>query len=308
MARKKKGNPVHGWVILDKPLGMTSTQAVAQDKRLCQAQKAGHAGTLDPLASGLLPIALGEATKVVSFAMDGTKSYRFTVRWGIETSTDDAESSATQESETRPSEAQIQEILGEFRGEISQIPPQFSAIKVEGERAYDLARDGVDVELDARFVTIDRLELSEVTDGDHAVFETDCGKGTYVRALARDMGRKLGCFGHVVDLRRTRVGSWLECDMIPLDKFEAVSHIAAADKKLEAFIRPVATALDDIPALAVSSADAVRMKRGQPVILRGRDAPVLHGTVFIESRGVPVALAEVRQGAVHPKRVFNMTT
>jgi tRNA pseudouridine55 synthase len=306
--RRKKGNPVHGWIILDKPLGLTSTQAVARVKRLCVAQKAGHGGTLDPLASGLLPIALGEATKVVAYAMDGAKTYRFTIRWGAETDTDDAEGATVETASSRPQRDQIEAALASFRGDISQVPPRYSAIKVDGARAYDMAREGLDVVLEPRLVSISDLRLVAVPDEDHAEFETDCGKGTYVRALARDIGRHLGCFGHVVALRRTRVGPWQECDMITLDKLQGLSHSGAAQEAPNEFLRPVATALDDIPALAVSSADAVRMKRGQPVMLRGRDAPVLQGTVFVESRGVPVALAEVRQGAIHPKRVFNMSS
>jgi len=306
MSRKRKGDPVHGWVILDKPVGTTSTRAVAQVKRLFNAQKAGHAGTLDPLASGMLPIALGEATKVSSFVMDGTKIYRFTVQWGEQTDTDDREGRCVETSQERPTTSDIEAMLHKYTGSIVQVPPRYSAIKVEGERAYDLARSGEDVELSARQIEISRLELVDSPDRDHAVFEAECGKGTYVRALARDFGRDLGCFGHVSALRRTRVGGFCEDDMISLDKLERLSHIAAGLEPIEHFLRPVETALDDIPALAVSSADAARMKQGQPVIMRGRDAPILHGTVYVESHGHPVALAEVKQGALHPRRVFNI--
>jgi tRNA pseudouridine55 synthase len=306
MARRRKGDPVHGWIVLDKPEGMTSTDALARVRRICNAQKAGHGGTLDPLASGILPIALGEATKVVAFAMDRDKTYRFTVRWGEETATDDAEGEVTASSQARPADADIAGVLGRFCGTVSQVPPQYSAIKVDGERAYDLARSGAGAELKARDVIIEALDLVERADADHATFEMRCGKGTYVRAVARDMGRALGCFGHVVALRRTRVGPWGECDTITLEKLQSFGHSAAAEEA-NAYIRPVATVLDDIPALAVSGADALRMKRGQPVLLRGRDAPLLHGIVFVECCGVPVALADVRQGALHPKRVFNMS-
>ncbi len=306
MARKRKGDPVHGWIVLDKPSGMTSTRAVAKVKQLFNAQKAGHAGTLDPLASGLLPVALGEATKTVSFVMEGPKVYRFCVRWGIETDSDDADGRPVATSEERPTRADIETILPAFTGTIVQVPPQYSALKVDGERAYDLAREGETVELAPREVTIARLELIDVPDADHAVFEAECSKGTYVRALARDMGRELGCLGHVSALRRIRVGPFGERDMISLDKVSSLRHSGAGREGLEDLLRPVETALDDIPALAVSSADAARMKRGQPVIMRGRDAPVLHGMVFVESRGIPVALAEMRQGALHPKRVFNL--
>ncbi len=192
---------VHGWLILDKPVGMTSTHAVAQVKRLFSGRKAGHAGTLDPLASGCLPIALGEATKTVPFVMDGRKAYRFTVAWGVETDTDDADGTAVGSSERRPAEADIRALLPRFTGSIMQVPPRFSALKIDGERAYDLARDGVVVEMAERPVEIDRLALVEAAP-DSAVFEAECGKGTYVRAIARDMGRALGCLGHVTALRR----------------------------------------------------------------------------------------------------------
>src|SRR5690242_4003426 len=204
--RKREKFDVHGWVVLDKPVGMTSTHAVSVIKRLFKAKRAGHAGTLDPLASGCLPIALGEATKTVPFVMEGRKRYRFTVQWGEERDTDDAEGRVVEISAVRPEEAAIRAALPRFTGTIAQVPPRFSAIKVEGERAYDLARDGEVVELEPRPVEIGRLELVERPDAEHAVFEAECGKGTYVRALARDLGRVLGTFGHVSALRRTAVG------------------------------------------------------------------------------------------------------
>lgn len=306
MARRRKGNPVHGWFILDKPLTMTSTQAVAAVRRMFNAQKAGHGGTLDPLATGLLPIALGEATKTVSYVMDGAKTYRFTVKWGVETETDDMEGAVAETSAKRPTRADIEAVLGQFTGEIQQTPPRYSAIKVDGARAYDLARDGEVVELEARPVTVTRLDIVEMCGNDKTVFEADCSKGTYVRALARDMGRVLGTYGHVVALRRTRVGPFSEDDMNSLDYLSELSHIPAGQESLTELLCSVETALDDIPALAVSGADAARLKRGQAVILRGRDAPILQGTVFIASGGNPIALAEVKQGAIHPRRVFNL--
>jgi tRNA pseudouridine55 synthase len=306
MARRKTGRPVHGWVILDKPLGMTSTRAVSAVRRIFDARKAGHGGTLDPLATGLLPIALGEATKTVSFVMDGAKTYRFTVRWGVETATDDTEGEAIATSGVRPSRADIEAVLPRFTGAIEQVPPRYSAIKVAGERAYDIARDGEEPDLAAREVRIDRLELVAMEGPDETVFEADCGKGTYVRSLARDMGRALGTFGHVTALRRTRVAGFGEDDMISLEKLDELSHIAAGRETLADVLRSMETALDDIPALAVSGADAARLMRGQAVILRGRDAPILHGTVLVASGGNPVALVEVKQGALHPKRVFNL--
>jgi tRNA pseudouridine55 synthase len=305
--KKRDKRDVHGWVVLDKPVGMTSTHAVAVIRRLFSAKRAGHAGTLDPLASGCLPIALGEATKTVPFIMDSTKTYRFTVRWGEERDTDDAEGRVVETSAARPSSAEITDLLPRFRGAISQVPPRFSAIKIEGERAYDLARDGEEVELAPRTVQIDRLDLVQTPDADHAVFETDCGKGTYVRALARDFGRILGCRGHVVALRRTAVGPFGEPEMISLEQLTALCDRAAAgEANLAGALWPVETALDDIPALAVNRSDAARLQRGQAVILRGRDAPILQGLVYVTAGGALIALAETGQGEIIPKRVFNL--
>ena len=298
-SRKPEKQDVHGWVIIDKPVGMV--------KRLFSAKRAGHAGTLDPLASGCLPIALGEATKTVPFVMDGQKSYRFTVRWGEERDTDDAEGRAIEASTERPDAAAIAALLPRFLGTIAQVPPRFSAVKIEGERAYDLAREGEAVELAARPVTIHRLDLVGAPDPDHGVFEAECGKGAYVRGLARDMGRALGCFGHVSALRRTAVGPFGEPDMISLEDLQALWHRAAAgEASLADALEPVETALDDIPALAVSRADAARLQRGQAVLLRGRDAPILRGTVYVTTAGRLIALAEVDRGEIVPKRVFNL--
>ena len=304
---RREKNDVHGWVILDKPVGMTSTHAVARIKRLFSAKRAGHAGTLDPLASGCLPIALGEATKTVPFVMDGEKAYRFEVTWGEERNTDDTEGHATQTSEMRPTPPAIEALLPGFTGTISQVPPQFSAIKVDGERAYDIARDGQAVDLAARPVDIHSLRLKDAPDADHAVFEAECGKGTYVRAIARDLGRALGCHGHVSALRRTRVGSFTEKTMISLAELEAMCQKAAVgEASLADALLPVETALDDIPALAVSRADAARLQRGQAVLLRGRDAPVVNGIVYVTVSGQLLALAETSRGEVIPKRVFNL--
>jgi tRNA pseudouridine55 synthase len=304
---KRDKRDVHGWVILDKPVGMTSTHAVSIVKRLFQAKRAGHAGTLDPLASGCLPIALGEATKTVPFVMDGRKHYRFSVRWGEERDTDDAEGRVIESSDRRPSPDEIRALLPSFTGVIEQVPPRYSAIKIEGERAYDLARDGEAVELHSRPVEIVRLELITTPDPDHAVLEAECGKGTYVRALARDMGRRLGCFGHVSALRRVAVGPFGEETMILLEELEAMCHRAAAgEASLADALMPVETALDDIPALAVSRADAARLQKGQAVILRGRDAPIFRGPVYVTVAGQLLALAEVDHGEIVPKRVFNL--
>ncbi len=304
---RREKHDVHGWVVLDKPVGMTSTQAVGAVKRLFKAKRAGHAGTLDPLASGCLPIALGEATKTVPFVMDSRKIYRFTVRWGEERDTDDADGRITATSGLRPAHADIAALIPRFTGTISQIPPRFSAIKVDGERAYDLARDGAVLDLEARPVDIHHLTLVNTVDTDHAEFIAECGKGTYVRALARDMGRILGCYGHIAALRREAVGPFDLDDFISLEQLTALCHRAAAGEgNLAEALLPVETALDDIPALAVSRADAARLQRGQAVLLRGRDAPIFHGAVYITAAGQLVALAEVDRGEIVPKRVFNL--
>ncbi len=306
--KKRPKRDVHGWVVLDKPIGMTSTHAVAVVKRLFAAKRAGHAGTLDPLASGCLPIALGEATKTVPFVVDSRKTYLFTVRWGEERDTDDAEGRVAATSPIRPDAAAISALLSRFTGTIEQVPPRFSAVKIDGERAYDLAREGETVEIAQRAVTIHRLDLVETPDPDHAVFATECGKGTYVRALARDLGRALGVLGHVSALRRSQVGPFGEGDMIPLERLESLCHRAAAGEgHLADIILPIETALDDIPALAVSPADAARLQRGQAVLMRGRDTAVLSGMVQVASSGQLVAIAEVDRGEIVPQRVFNLT-
>jgi tRNA pseudouridine55 synthase len=306
--KKRPKRDVHGWIALDKPVGMTSTHAVAVIKRLFTAKRVGHAGTLDPLASGCLPIALGEATKTVPFVVDGRKSYFFTVRWGEERDTDDAEGRVVETSENRPDVAAVRGVLPRFTGTIEQVPPRYSAIKIDGERAYDLARDGEIVELAPRAVAIHRLELLETPDPDHAKLAAECGKGTYVRSLARDIGRALGAFGHVSELRRSHVGPFGESDMIPLERLESLCHRAAAGEgNLADMLLPVETALDDIPALAVSPADAARLQRGQAVLMRGRDASILRGMVQVASSGQLVAIAEVERGEIIPKRVFNLT-
>jgi len=306
--KKRLKRDIHGWVVLDKPVGMTSTHAVSVIKHLFSAKRAGHAGTLDPLASGCLPIALGEATKTVPFVVDSRKIYHFTVRWGEERDTDDAEGRIVAVSESRPDAAAIRALLPRFTGTIEQVPPRFSAVKVGGERAYDLARDGEMVDLAPRSVAIHRLDLVEMPDPDHAVLETECGKGTYVRSLARDIGRALGAFGHVSALRRSRVGPFGEAEMIPLVRIEALCHRAAAGEgHLADTLLPIETALDDIPALAVSQADAARLARGQAALLRGRDASIFRGVVQVASGGQLVAIAEVERGEIIPKRVFNLS-
>ena len=301
--RKRKGRDVSGWLCLDKAAGVTSTQAVASVKRLFGAAKAGHAGTLDPLATGALPIALGEATKTVSFVQDGRKVYRFTVRWGEETDTDDAEGKVVAASVLRPGRAAIEALLPEFTGEIMQRPPAYSAIKVDGERAYDRARGGEDVVLDERPISVHRLALTDMPDTDHAVFEAECGKGTYVRAIARDLGRKLGCLGRVVALRRLVVGPFDDRAMLPLDRLIDAREAGAAET-LDAFLMPLGIALFDLPEIAVAASDAARIGRGQSVLIRGRDAPMSAGAAHATHAGRSLAVGEIAEGEFHPKRVF----
>jgi tRNA pseudouridine55 synthase len=298
MSQKKSNRAVvDGWVVLDKPVGMTSTQAVSRLKRIYNAQKAGHAGTLDPLASGILPVAFGEATKTVPFVQDGEKAYRFTVRWGAETNTDDSDGEIARVSEKRPERADIERLLPQFIGDILQTPPQFSAIKIAGERAYDLARGGAQVELKARAVTIHALTIESFS-CEETVFVMECGKGAYVRAIARDLGRLLTCYGHVTALRRTRVGPFLEEDSFTLDEIETQGMAADALLSVEA-------GLSELPCVVVDRDTAARLRRGGSVILRGRDAP--HGgVVYAACGGAPVAFGEVVEGALVPSRVFNL--
>jgi len=306
MARRKKGLPVNGWLILDKPSGITSTQAVNKLKWLFNAQKAGHAGTLDPLATGVLPVAFGEATKTMPYVMDGEKAYRFLVRWGEETNTDDAEGEAVKSSDKRPAAADIEALLPDFTGEVEQIPPAFSAIKIDGERAYKRARAGEQLDMPSRLVQIYELHLLETPDESSALFETWCGTGTYVRALARDMGRKLGCFGHIETLRRTEVGRFGEDMSISLDKLVELRHSAADREELEQQLLPVETALDDIPELAVNRNDAFRLQQGQSVLLRGANAPIINGSVYATLQGTLIAIGDVSRGELKPVRVFNL--
>ena len=288
---------VDGWVVLDKPVGMTSTHAVARLKRIFNAKKAGHAGTLDPLASGILPVAFGEATKTVPFVQDGEKAYRFTVRFGAETDTDDSDGKVTAQSELRPAREDILALLPQFIGTIQQTPPAYSAIKIDGERAYDIARDGETPALSARPVTIHALDLLSMNQ-DEAVFEARCGKGTYVRAIARDLGRLLGCFGHVTALRRTRVGPFAEADSIALSDLEEGGVEAAAMRRVEA-------GLLELPRVIVDRDAAARLRRGQSILLRGADAPA-DGSAYAACGGVVIAVGAVEKGELVPGRVFNL--
>lgn len=303
--RRRPRREINGWLILDKPLNMTSTEAVGAVKRVYQAAKAGHAGTLDPLASGALPIAFGEATKTVPYVVDGRKVYRFTVRWGIETDTDDAEGKAVATSDKRPTRADVEALLPQFTGEIQQVPPQYSAIKIGGERAYDLARDGEVVEIAARPVEIYRLEIVSQPDDDHIEIEAECGKGTYVRSLARDFGRTLGCFGHVSALRRLAVGPFEEADLVPFDTVMQAAESEDAAAALARLLRPVEVGLAELLEVAMSPVDASRLRRGQSVLLRGRGAPVETDAAYATSAGRLVALGSIEAGEFVPRRVFN---
>jgi tRNA pseudouridine55 synthase len=296
-ARASTRKDVHGWVVLDKPAGMNSTHAVTQLKRIFNAKKAGHAGTLDPLATGILPIAFGEATKTVPFVQDGEKAYRFTVRWGTETDTDDANGRVVAQSDARPTAAEILALLSGFIGTILQLPPSYSAIKINGERAYDLAREGEAPVLSPRPVTIHALDLISA-ERDEAIFEARCGKGTYVRAIARDLGRSLGCYGHVSALRRTRVGPFYETDAVLLPDLDDEQTRAQALCRVEA-------GLMEVPRVVVDSGAAARLRRGQPVLLRGHDAP-FDGSAYAACGGVVVAIGAVEMGELIPGRVFNI--
>ncbi|CAH0338954.1 tRNA pseudouridine(55) synthase TruB [Rhizobium sp. CECT 9324] len=305
--RKPKGRPISGWLILDKPVDFGSTEAVGKIKWLFNAQKAGHAGTLDPLASGMLPIALGDATKTVPYVMDGRKIYEFTVTWGEERSTDDLEGEATQTSDKRPSEDDIRALLPNYTGVINQIPPQFSAIKIAGERAYDLAREGETVEIPSREVEVFRLTLLNV-EADKAHFEVECGKGTYVRSIARDLGRDLGCYGHISSLRRSFVAPFAEETMVPLAELVALEAIEDRDARLEAldaFIVDTSEALSALPQIRITEDQAHRLRMGNPIIVRGRDAPVAEPEAVALSGSKLIAIGEIAGGEFHPRRVFN---
>jgi tRNA pseudouridine55 synthase len=304
--RKPKGRPISGWLILDKPVDFGSTEAVSKIKWLFKAQKAGHAGTLDPLASGMLPIALGDATKTVPYVMDGRKIYEFTVTWGEERSTDDLEGEVTQSSDKRPAEQAIRELLPRYTGVIEQIPPQFSAIKIAGERAYDLAREGEAVEIPSREVEIHRLTMLNA-EKDKAHFEVECGKGTYVRSLARDFGRELGCYGHISDLRRTYVAPFAEEQMVPLARLVELEAVEDQEERLaalDAYLIDTAEALSTLPHLPVSEDQARRIRSGNPIILRGRDAPLPCPEAYATVSGDLVAIGAIEAGEFRPKRVF----
>lgn len=306
MGRRRKGQAISGWVNLDKAYDLGSTNAVSRVRWLFDAQKAGHAGTLDPLATGILPIALGEATKTVPYLVDADKAYRFTIAWGRTTTTLDREGEVVAVSDVRPTAAEIEAVLPRFVGEIDQVPPIYSAIKIDGERAYDLARDGQTVALESRPVMIDDLRVVDMPDEATTVFEAECGKGTYVRAIARDLGEALGCYGHVIALRRTRVGPFSEDEAVGKPAIEARLGDGAGPIDPNGLLLPVEAALDGLAAISVSSSDASRLVRGQGVILRGRDSPIFTGQFYAVCKGRIVAIGEADKGELRPLRVFNL--
>lgn len=306
--RRKKGRPVSGWIILDKSYDFGSTEAVSKLKWLFQAQKAGHAGTLDPLATGVLPIAFGEATKTVPYVMDGAKTYRFTAKWGEATTTDDREGEAIAHSDKRPSRAEIEAVLPQFTGAIEQAPPQFSAVKIGGERAYDLAREGKTVAIEARVIDIHSLALVDCPDADHAVFEAVTGKGAYVRALVRDMARALGTEGHVAALRRTAVGPFRAENGVTIADLEKLETPEARD----AALLPIDAALAHLPQASIGGPEAEKLKRGQPAIISAAVAKGVRGAetglipaVLASMHGEAVALCELDGLKLKPLRVFN---
>ncbi len=306
---------INGFIVLDKPKSITSTKALSIVKRSLKVKKAGHGGTLDPMATGILPLAFGEATKALTYVTGSEKVYRFTVQWGAQTDTDDAEGQVIETCDYRPSEKEILEILPNYIGKIDQLPPQYSALKVKGQRAYELARAGKKADIKPRQVEIKKFELIRA-DKNEAEFEVTCGTGTYIRALGRDLGQQLRCLGHITALRRKKVGNFDEKSAFPLDFFEKKGHIANP----ATFLLEIEEALDDIPAISVSAAEAARLKNGQPLSLvtktdqarlpaenKGDNKTELQGrTFFIKSENnLPIAFCEYRQAVLKPIRVFN---
>ncbi len=311
MSRRKKGDPISGWINLDKPYGMTSTQAIGKVRRALNARKIGHAGTLDPLATGVLPIALGEATKTISFAQDDIKTYRFTVTWGEQRDTDDMEGQIIDSSNLRPSQEDILALLPKYTGNVEQTPPIYSAIKIDGERAYDLARDGEIPQIKSREVYIKELKLLKSRKNE-ADFEMTCVKGTYVRSIARDLGRDLGCMGYISALRREKVGTFTAKNAISLDILESLDYVRARSE----YLLPLQTVLDDIPALNLTGEEAARIRNGQVLefisrpdferltnIGLGNKTSILALTTHEDA---PVALIENARAEVKPVRVFNI--
>lgn len=301
MARKRKGRDISGWLVVDKPAGLTSTAVVNKVRWAFNARKAGHAGTLDPEATGVLAVALGEATKTVPFITDALKAYEFTVRFGAATNTDDAEGEIIATSDARPTDDEIKAALSAFVGDIEQVPPQFSAVKIDGERAYKRARDGEAMELAARPLWVEELLLVDRPDADTAVLEMTCGKGGYVRSIARDLGAALGCYGHVVALRRVWSGPFDVEQGLSLDQIEDL----AQTPELDAHLLPLSLGLTDVPEVKATPAGAARLRNGNPGMVLATD--VDYGeTCWASLDGIPVAVGVYKAGELHPNRVFNL--
>ena len=301
MGRRKKGRDISGWVVIDKPAGITSTSVVNKVRWAFDAKKAGHAGTLDPDATGVLAVALGEATKTVPFVTDAMKAYRFTVRLGQSTNTDDAEGEVVNASDARPTDKEIAAALPALTGDIMQIPPKFSAVKIDGQRAYKLARDGEDVEIAARPLFVEALTFIERPDADHVTLEMVCGKGGYVRSIARDLGEALGCYGHVRELRRIWSGPFDVEDGVTLEELDAV---AKTDAIME-FLGPLEVGLADLPELPTTESGAVKLRNGNPGLVIASD--VEYGDeAWASLNGQAVAVGRFKAGELHPSRVFNL--
>lgn len=302
MARKRKGRNISGWLIVDKPAGLTSTAVVNKVRWALQAQKAGHAGTLDPDATGVLAVALGEATKTVPYVTEALKAYSFTMRFGQATNTDDADGEVIRESDARPTDEAIKAALSGFIGDIEQVPPQFSAVKVDGERAYRRARDGEAMDLQARPLWVDSLLLTDRPDDDHATLELVCGKGGYVRSIARDLGQVLGCLGHVISLRRLWSGPFEVEDAMCWEDLERL----ARDPALDQFVRPLETGLSALPEVPTTADGAAKLRNGNPGLVLSSELE--YGDLAWASlAGCPVAVGQYRAGQLHPVRVFNQS-
>ena len=299
MGRKRKGRAVSGWLVVDKPAGITSTAVVNKVRWAFGAAKAGHAGTLDPAATGVLAVALGEATKTVPYITDALKCYRFMVRLGQSTTTDDAEGAVLAQSDLRPTEQQIADALAAFRGQIEQVPPQFSAVKVDGERAYDIARAGEEMDLAARPLWVESLDMIARPDADHVELEMVCGKGGYVRSIARDLGAALGCLGHVAWLRRTWSGPFDAKDGLSLDQIDALAHSA----ELDAHLRPLEAGLADLPELPATPEGAAKLRNGNPGMVLSSSAQY-GDEAWASLNGRAVAVGVYKAGELHPTRVF----
>jgi len=301
MGRTRKGRDISGWLVIDKPAGLTSTAVVNKVRWAIQAKKAGHAGTLDPEATGVLAVALGEATKTVPYITDALKAYRFTVRLGQATNTDDTEGEVISTSDQRPTDAQIKKALGSFVGDIMQVPPKFSAVKIDGQRAYKLARDGENVEIAARPLWVEELVMTDRDDDDHVTLEMICGKGGYVRSIARDLGQSLGCFGHVRDLRRIWSGPFDAADGLTLEQIDHMAH----SPDLDAHVRPISDGLVDLPEVRATAEGAARMRNGNPGMVLTSD--VEYGDeCWASLDGAPIAVGRYKSGELHPARVFNL--